>query len=354
MLCCLSIGVNVTMSRREDARKIQLTGKSTYIVSLPRKWVDEMNLKKGETLTILEQNDKSLLLIPKGVEKPEKVTEISIDVSSKDRASSIIRKVASLYLVGFNTIRLKSREDKMGLEQRDLVKDFVRRMLVGTEIIADSRKEMVLQVLLSYPELSVADALRRISIIAVSMHRDAISSLREINHGLAEEVIRTDDEVDRFNFYIIRQLKAAVDDERIIREIGLKNPRDCLGYRLITKSVERVGDHAVSIALNALAINKPINGEIFGALNEMSSLAVSEFEGSIKALFEKNYALADEVIERKECIEEYEREVLKEILEKKFDAETTSSLRLIVESIRRTAEYGSDIAEIVLNLTVLS
>jgi len=186
------------------------------------------------------------------------------------------------------------------------------------------------------------------------MHKDSINSLKESDNELAEEVIRTDDEVDRFNFYIVRQLKAAVEDERILKEIGLNNRRDCLGYRLITKSVERVGDHSVNIAKNVLTIHRPVNDDIFKALSEMSSIAIYAFEDSIGSLFAKDYYRADEVIERKIDIDACEKRVIGQILEKGFDAETTSSLRLIVESIRRTAEYGSDIAEIVLNLTALN
>ena len=340
------------MSRREDIRKVQLTGKSTYIVSLPRKWVDKVNLKKGETLTIIEQNDQSLLLVPKGVKRPERISEITINISSKDKASSIIREVIALYLVGYNTIHLKTKEGRIPLEQRQKIKEFIRRMLVGTEILADSKNEIDLKVLLGYPELPVSDALRRIVIIAVSMHKDAMISLRELNYELAEEVIKTDDEVDRFSFYIIRQLKAAVGNERIIKELGLDNPRDCLGYRLITKSAERVADHAARIAQNVLAIEKLVDNETFKVLDEMSSLAMLEFEDAITSLFTKNYSLADEVVERKGQIEEHENGSIKQILSKNFDAGIASSLRLIVESIKRSAEYGIDIAEVVLNLTV--
>jgi hypothetical protein len=35
----------------------------------------------------------------------------------------------------------------------------------------------------------------------------------------------------------------------------------------------------------------------------------------------------------------------------KLDSNTVASLRLILESIRRLAKYGADIAEVVLNLT---
>lgn len=344
----------MAMGAREDVRKVQLTGKSTFIVSLPKKWVDEVNLKKGETLAIVEQNDKSLVLIPKGVKRPESAGEILVNISSSDKINSIIRKVIALYLIGYSTIRLTTKDERISLEQRESVKYYVRRMLVGTEIISDSKNEMVLQVLLGYPELSVADALRRISIIAVSMHKDALTALKDLNYKLAEEVIRNDDEVDRFNFYIIRQLKAAVADERIIKEIGLDNPRDCLGYRLITKSVERVSDHAVRMAQNIITVRNPVTEEVFKAFREMSTYALSGFEDSINALFSKDYALADEVVERMEQIEDFEKKVIVEILKKNFDAEMASSLRLIIESVKRTAEYGSDIAEVVLNLTILT
>jgi len=42
------------------------------------------------------------------------------------------------------------------------------------------------------------------------------------------------------------------------------------------------------------------------------------------------------------------------ISSQKVDVEDAPHLRLIIESIRRTAEYASDIAEVVLNLTIES
>jgi len=337
---------------QEIVRRIQLTGKSTYIVSLPRRWVEEVQLTRGEALTIIPQPDKSLLLIPKNVKRLEKPSIETIEVSSRDNPNSVVRRVVALYLIGYNIMYITTREERITSIQRNIVKDFVRRKLVGTEIIADSRNGMTLQILLGYPELNVGDALRRMCIITTSMHRDSISALRERNTELAEEIIRTDDEVDRFNFYIIRQLKAAVSDERILKEIGLVTPRDCLGFRLITKSVERVADHAVSISRNSLEIQSGIPNPIVEGLEEMSTFAISSFDQAIKSLFSKDYSLADEAIERNLKIRDMEKDAISKMTGTNLNAETVSVLRLIVESIRRTAEYGSDIAEVVLNLTV--
>jgi len=338
---------------RENIRRVQVTGKSTYIVSLPKRWINEVGLERGEAVTIIQQNDKSLLVMAKSVRPPEKPSEETVITSSRDNPSSLIRRVVSLYLIGCNTIKISTNEERISPDQREMVKEFVRKKLVGTEIIADSRKEMTLQVFLSYPQLSVNDALRRMYVIGSSMHRDAMTALLEKNDNLAREVIQTDDEVDRFSFYIIRQLKAAVGDERIVREIGLDRPRDCLGYRLIAKSIERIADHAVSIARNVLRIKSPLDESISKGIKEISTFAIAGYDDAVKSLFAKDYSLADDVIERKRKIEAMEREEIAEILAAELDMETVSSLRLIVDSVRRTIEYASDIAEVVLNLTVL-
>jgi phosphate uptake regulator len=53
----------------EEIRKIQFTGNSTYIISLPKKWVTELGLKAGSQLIISQQNN-SLILTPKDMAKP--------------------------------------------------------------------------------------------------------------------------------------------------------------------------------------------------------------------------------------------------------------------------------------------
>jgi len=344
--------MTITMKRGEDIRRVQLTGKSTFIISLPRRWADEVGIKKGEPITIIEQNDKSLLLLPKEVKNPPRVTKKRIEIASRTSVGSIIRKIISLYLVGYNTIKIVSKENMITPVQRRIIKDEIRRKLMGTEVITDSKSELILQVLLSYSQLSVGDALRRMYLITASMHNDAMSSLEDLKHDLAQEVIKTDDEVDRFSFYLIRQLKAALSDIIILSEIGLNTPRDCLGYRLITKSVERIADHAVNIAKNVLKIEEPINQKILNKLVQMNKFSNLTFEKAITSLFKKDYALADNLIEQKKKIEIEEKEALKLISREKLDIETLSSLRLIVESTIRILEYGSDIAEIVLNLTI--
>jgi phosphate uptake regulator len=335
----------------EEVRKIQLTGKSTYIVSLPKKWVTSMNLQPGSPIIVSKHSDASLLLTPKELFRPVKLGEASIAASQSDDPRTIERKIVALYLVGYNLIRIHTRNERITALQRNTIKDLTRKKLVGTEIISDSPTEMKLQILLSYPELSVESALRRMCLIAASMHEDTMHALKSLNKDLSRDIITLDDEVDRFSLYIIRQLKAAVQSERILKDIGLSSPRDSLGYRVIARAVERIADHAVKIAQDILLLDSEIEKPVFERISKLSAFARSVFDDSIKSLFKKDYMLADNVVAMAKTIASMENEALKAIT-RKLDPAKLSSVRIIIESIRRTAEYAGDIAEIVLNLNV--
>jgi len=339
-------------NQNEETRKLQITGGSTYVLSLPKRWVIQNGLERGSQLLIRQEENGSLAILPPELGKPERTEEALIKVSPKDNSEALIRKTVSAYLVGYNIIHLRAKEQQILSRQRNVIKTFARNMLVGTEIVIDTSTDLTLQILLSYPELSVPSALRRMSIITASMHKDAITALKNIDYQLAKDVIATDNEVNRFHLYIIRQLKMAIQNPRIITEIGLKKPKDCLGYRLITKMVERTADHATNISKNVLLLKKQLDKEFLQTIQEMNEVAISSFETAIESLFRLDFDLAESVIAKANKISSLEKKVL--LSSKETDVEEIANLRLVIESVRRIAEYSMDIAEIVLNMTVES
>jgi phosphate uptake regulator len=337
---------------KEEVRKVQLTGGSTYIISLPKRWVEKVGISRGSIVSITQRDDLTLLLQPQGAGGEGGSRRAVITVSDEVTPDSLMRRVVSAYLIGYSIIQIRNPVKRIDLVQRYTVKDFTRKKLVGTEILSDLPNELTLQVLLSHEELSVKDALRRMSLIAASMHRDAIATLAMGDPQLAKEIISVDDEVDRFSFYIIRLLKAAVVDTHVLREIGLSSPRECLGYRLLTKSIERMADHASKIAQYSLGlVLNTISEEVMEELRGLSETALRVFEEAVEALFEEDYDAADGVMEMAAGTRVMEAGAVQKII-KYASPEDVPALRLIVESILRTSEYGSDIAEIVLNLTI--
>ena len=124
-----------------------------------------------------------------------------------------------------------------------------------------------------------------------------MSAFAELNYELAKEVIRSDDEVDRFSLYVLRNLVMAMQNGRVLREMGLKNPSDCLSYRVAVKSIERVADHACSIADKAITLKEKIPEDSLQKIEKMSHLALTVLGDSVEALLRRDYQLADKTVD---------------------------------------------------------
>lgn len=340
------------MEEREETRKIQFTGKSSYIVSLPKQWVMDMGLKRGDQIRIVRHGSSALQIYPPQYHTKSIQTEdATIEIDIEEETSSITRKLISLYFLGFKTVNVKPKEGRLKPVQRTAVKDAVRRMLMGTEIISDSSSGITIQVLVNLLELSVDGAFKRMIHLAKSMLNDAILAQKEQNFDLAQEVINTDDEVDRFGFYIIRQLKIAIQNEHMLKEMGFSNARNCLGYRLFVKNIERTGDHAALIAQDLLEFKKGIKKEIITKIQDMNEFAISVLDDACLALFKEDYAQAEKTVKKTNEITRYEKKIFDATKSLKDDEEIYR-IRRMTENIRRISEYASDIAEIVLNINI--
>ncbi len=282
------------VSEESEVRKIQFTGRSTYILSLPKRWMHEM---------------------------------------------------------------LRSNTGRINPSQRAAVREVVRMNLVGTEIIADASDLITIQILISIPELLVNTAVRRMFLISTAMHSDAIASLGEHNHELARTIIKSDDEVDRFGLYILN-LVIATQNERIVQEIGLRNRSDCLSYRVAVRSIERVADDAAGIADKSLKITARVPKELFQKIDKMSKLSITLLTDAVEALLRRDYYLADSIVGKVDAIRSLENVTILFLDKEKNSATMTDhesaivNLKLILEDIRRTAEHASDVAEAAMNQTI--
>ncbi|MGB9003982.1 MAG: phosphate uptake regulator PhoU [Nitrosotalea sp.] len=333
----------------KEVRKLQLVGGSTYVLSLPKKWIDELNLKTGDPVSIVKNVNKSLSILPTGSSQSHKLAKSKTIISQKDAVESIQRKVIAMYLAGYQIIEIQSKGGRIQLEHKQAIRDLVRRNMIGTEIVESTPESITIQILTSLPELSISDALKRMFLLTTTMHRQAIDALKEMDTELGEEITHLDDEVDRFSLYILRNLTLAVEHERILRDIGLKKPSDCISYRIVVKSIERVADHAVSIASRVKFLKSTLEPAILQKITKLSEESLKVFEDSISALNKRDYVLADAVTSNARRIAEKEKEFTDSLEESK---KYSSVIKFVLEDIRRTAEYSSDIGEAVINETV--
>ena len=121
------------VSEKSEVRRIQFTGRSTYILSLPKRWIDEMNLKPGNPVTIVREPNNTLSIVPNELRIKGSNNEVTALIFQDESGSSLRRKVVSMYLSGYNVINLRSNTERIMPSQRDALRDVVRRNFVGTE-----------------------------------------------------------------------------------------------------------------------------------------------------------------------------------------------------------------------------
>ena len=332
-----------------EFRKVQVTGGNSFVVSLPKTWVKDVGLKPKDAVAVITQPDSSLLIVPRKDIRETPKSEAVITVSQGLDKDSLLRQFISYYLAGYDIIRIAS--GRYDASMRTFIREGIRRKLVGVEVIEESSTGILTQCLSGYVDLPLKKAVERMSIIAAGMVTDAITALEGHDMMLGEEVAARDDEVDRFYHFILRQLNIATRDRSVIQEIGLNSARDLLGYRLAVKSAERVADHAVYIAQETEGVGGLPEGSL-KKIQEMGMLSRKVFENSITSLLRLDTKLAEETIAKTNEVLELEEKLAGHVLTPKMAADQVASVKLMLESVRRVAEYGADISEIAIDLTV--
>jgi len=146
--------MNIVMADGEETRKIQFTGKSTYIISLPKQWVNELGLKQGDQVSVGRSGTTSLQIMPHHTRKKEESEVATIEIEPKEEKSSVVRKLVSLYFFRFKIINIKPKTGRITPSQRVGIRDAVKKILMGSEITADSSDGITIQVLINLRALS--------------------------------------------------------------------------------------------------------------------------------------------------------------------------------------------------------
>lgn len=323
-----------------ETRKVQVTGGSTYTVSLPKSWATENQVSAGTTVAFYPEDD-SLLLTPKtDVDRQEG----TLDVSSLED-DRLTRAVMTMYVSGFDLIRLEA--NRITTDQRRAIRN-ATQSLVGVEVLEETTDSVVIQDLLDSSELSIVNAVTRMRLISSSMLDDAITALVENDDDIARDVIERDDDVDRLWLVVSRIFRATLRSPRAAEELGV--PReDCFDYHSSARQLERVADHAVKISQLALKLEE-IPEEVADALVALREDAFDVLEKSLDALFAEDsdeanrlgHAARELILE----IDEHTRTI--DDMLRELDPMQAQSVGLIVDSLSRSADYGGNIAETAL------
>ena len=324
-----------------ERRKVQVTGGSTFTVSIPKDWARDHDVEAGDEVGF-HPDSGSLLLTPvDGTETDEGTLDIS-DTTGDE----LMRAVMTMYVSGFDVLALEA--DTIDPEQRRVIRDATQG-LVGLEVLEETGDRVVIQDLLDSSELSIHNAVRRMHLISVSMLADAVDALTTREPDVARDVMSRDDDVDRLWYVVSRIFRGALRSPTIAQEIGVSR-EVAFDYHSSARQLERVADHAAKIAAAADDLDADIPDEVVTALETLQSDAADIIQTAMDALFADDPAaatrLANEARADVRDIDDQTRE-LDDLLHD-LDAHHAQHLGLVVDSLSRSADYGGNIAETAL------
>ncbi|MGM0771052.1 MAG: PhoU domain-containing protein [Halobacteriota archaeon] len=328
-----------------ETRKIQQTGGSTYIVSLPKKWAERSGITTGSQVTLQPQQDGTLSIAAEGhKQNPKKKNVIDVNGCLGDE---LVRLLIAAYISGSDMIEL--RANRIQVDQKKIIRSVCHK-LIGPEIIEETANSVLIQDLLNPSEVSIRKSVRRMFLISNSMLTDAMQALKEQDHDLALDVIERDDEVDRLHLLISKQFRTVLRGSRL-PDTSKTTIDEYHDLRLSSSSLERIADHALKIAKTATILEDPIPEDTMELIESAYMISIAMVEDAIDALYNQNTDLANKVIAKVDGTKARINDLNSSLLELE-SPEAIVSLGTVADSIDRIGEYGANIAEFAINLSM--
>lgn len=331
-----------------EIRKVQVTGGSSFIVSLPKDWVRASGIQKNDPVGLIVQPDGSLTVTPQLSGKTaDRVKQF--DLSRLDNADILFRSLIGAYVAGYDIIEIVS-PGRVPSWAHKSVRKFIQRT-VGQEVSDQTDHKIVIRDLLNPGEMPFASTLKRMGVIVAGMQRDAVFALKTRDEELVEDVILRDRDVNRLYWLVARQFNLLLRNVSLSREMGV-DIELALIYLQISRVIERVGDHVVKVAESVRSLMyTSLEKRIIDMIEEKNRESLVVFEGCLASFFEKDVQKANELITEVGVFVEKCNDVSNWLFD--LGVPGVVSIGYCVENFRRVGEYAGVISENAINYLVM-
>lgn len=327
-----------------DLRRIQITGGSSFMITLPKDWADSVGLKKNDTVGLQPQPDGSMVIYPGGEQAAIAGSTKIIDADDITDRDYLYRQLVGAYIAGHDVIELRS-DGELSSMVASTASSFTQTA-IGLEILEESENSIVIKDLMDQGEIKPAKSVERMKVLVRNMLNDVLDALEQKDPKIIDGMSDRDREVDRLDWLISRQVNIHQKDITISRRMGM-DLCEITRCGSVSRSIERIGDHAVLLASNLKPIIEAKPTEVDDRILSTGRDVVTLFTDSVGTWSNRNMETANKCIERGEKLVERSKEIGD--LDGTVDEKTAMAAELISGSVRRVAEYSMDIAEIAIN-----
>jgi phosphate uptake regulator len=219
-----------------EYRKIQVLGRSSFAVTLPKSWVREMGLDSGSLVVVSTDRKGVLNIVPESLHlEEEETSEKVLEMKALSAHGALGEAIKACYKIGYETIRIRHP----GGLPPEAVEDVHQAVesLYGTLIVSETPNETTLQSSIDIRTFTVKSLIGRMGSFFVYLSEEVERALREASEVDMRAVQYRAREVDKIYSLLVRQLVQGVRSQQIASRVGLSDVIQCLGSRMVAKAL---------------------------------------------------------------------------------------------------------------------
>ena len=216
-----------------NTRKIIGFGKDSYVISLPKKWVNNNNLKKGDSVYVTDLPFELKITPAETAQSKQTITTV-IDTKNKD-IKLIKTEIITAYLNHSDIIEVRGNNINT---YRKEIKEIINN-LSGMEIIEIDANKIIAKDLIDIREVSIPVLIKRIDMNLRSMLDDFVKSDKVCTAN--DEIMERDKDINRMVFLSYRTMKGAILNPAQAMKLNITY-EDLIIKGLIILRLEKIGD----------------------------------------------------------------------------------------------------------------
>jgi phosphate uptake regulator len=271
-----------------EYRKLISFGKNSYVVSLPKVWVKQNKLKKGDLVSLEEKGNNLLLSMRDDKEIEEKTKVIPVDGKSVRRLQ---REIISAYIRDYKSIVLTGNEIK---DKAQSIQSTIQN-LMALEVMEQTSKKILARDFLDMNTISIFNLLRKVDVILRAMIEDCEKMFVEDNYDSIE---LRDSDINRLVFLIFRTVEFGMGNASFMLKKHNLTSQQLLHLWWFAFNMESTADEVKRIAryMKQVKLDKK---QQEGFLKLLSG-AKDKYTGVMKAFYNHDEDLAHAMLESKE------------------------------------------------------
>ena len=325
-----------------DIRRVQVTGGSSFMITLPKEWAESVGLKKNDPVMVVPQPGGGLLLSVGGVQAPSEGDDTEIDADRVPDSVALYRQLIGAYIAGFRTITVHSAFPLRG-SMLESVSRFTQTS-IGMEIVEEDENRIVMKDLMDITEVVPQKNIRREHLLVKRMVSDVFQAASDMDTERLEGMADRDTEVDRIHWMVQRQSRILLKDIGLSAGMGV-DLRTVTGCVSVSKTLERIGDHAVLMAIHTKDLIKAGGKDLCAAIGSMGDGIVKLMDSCVQAWMNTDRDGSEECIRMAEA----QTKAIVSAFGRMEMTDESLPVDVMAGSSRRLAEYCADIAEMALD-----